>query len=200
MNKLYSRAVTAIVAIVSIMIISAGTFTIWLGQTPQMASGQPSMFTRILQDDPAGNAAGWDPDGSKRTFTIVDPEFSASDNTVVINTVQNNFVVCSVDYRIDRIFEVNCIETTSGTFPSDNITALPDTILEGGPADGAILYYTVVHAPLIPLRGSVSPDVLAQAQNQTAARGLEESPTPDAMAGPIDPGQVPEPIDPGDIP
>jgi len=138
------------------------------GQAPQTASGQVSMFTRILQDDPAGNAAGWDPDGSKRSFTIVEPEFSASDNMVIINTVQDNFVVCSVDYRGDRFFEVNYIESTNGYFPSGNMT-----VLGGGPADGAILYYTIIHSPLIPLRGPPPPDVLEQGLNQTSARELE---------------------------
>jgi hypothetical protein len=42
-------------------------------------------------------------------------------------------------------------------------------VLEGGPTDGAILYYTVIYAPIAPL--TVPPaDVLEQTQNATAER------------------------------
>jgi hypothetical protein len=163
MNKLCMNILLTLSAF--IMISSA--YTVLLGQTPQTANAQISIFTRVLNDDPAGHAAGWDPDGSRRSFNIIEPEFAASDNMVLINTVQANFVVCSVDSRGDGFFEVNCIETTNGYFPSGNMT-----VLEGGPDDGATLYYTVIHSPFIPSRGPPPPGVLAEEQNLLMQRGL----------------------------
>jgi hypothetical protein len=160
--EMNSRYLTA--AATLIITISAGTITIFLGQIPQTASAQLSIFTRTLKDDQAGHASGWDPDGSRRSFMITEPEFYSTDDTVVINTQQNNFVVCSVDYRAQFTFEVNCIETTNGYLPSGNMT-----ILGGGPDEGATLYYTVIHGTVLPLRAPLS-DILAQAQNATAER------------------------------
>jgi hypothetical protein len=171
MNKRYSTAV-ATLAIVTIM--ATGTIAPLLGQTLQTASAQlVNGFTKIVRDNPAGNAVGWDPDGLKHTFVIDDPEVTVND-TILINTHQDNFVVCSVDYRPNfGSFEVNCIETTPGFEPPiGNIT-----VLEGGPDDGAILFYTVITANNVPV--TVSPaDLLAQAQNATAERRerAEESP------------------------
>jgi hypothetical protein len=92
---------------------------------------------------------------------------------VLINTVQANFVVCSVDSRGNGFFEVNCIETTNGYFPSGNMT-----VLEGGPDDGATLYYTVIHSPFIPSRGAPPPGFLAEEQNLLMQRGLGEPSSP----------------------
>jgi hypothetical protein len=170
MNKRYSTTVAALAAVT---IMATGTIAPLLGQTLQTASAQPSFFTKIVRDDQAGNAVGWNPNGLKRTFFIVDPEVGDG-NTILINTHQHNFVVCSVDYRPPGgFFEVNCIETTQGIDPLPG--QMP--VLEGGPADGAILYYTVLDVDVVPL--TVPPaDVLAQAQNATAERreGAEESP------------------------
>jgi hypothetical protein len=173
MNKRYSITVATLAAVA---IMATGTIAPLLGPTLQTASAQPQpglpMFTKIVQDDQTGNAVGWNPDGVRRTFLIVDDEVTANDN-ILINTRQSNFVVCSVDFKVDRIFEVNCIETTQGFNPPPG--QIP--VLEGGPDNGAILYYTVIQLPPIPLTAP-SADVLEQAQNATAERreGAEESP------------------------
>lgn len=170
MNKPYS---TTVVTLAAAIIIATGTIAPLLGQTAQTASAQlPNMWTKVVRDDQAGNAVGWNPDGLTRSFEIVDHELTLA-STVLINTNQSNFVVCSVDYRASDIhFEVNCIETTSGFFPTGEMP-----VLGGGPADGAILYYTVIQAPIEPVT-VLTPDALAQAQNITAERreGAEESP------------------------
>jgi hypothetical protein len=170
MNKRYSTAGTTLAAII---IIATGTIAPSLAQTPQTASAQLlSIWTKVVRDDQAGNAVGWNPDGLTRSFTIIDQELTLA-STVLINTHQSNFVVCSVDYRpTDIHFEVNCIETTPGYLPTGEMP-----VLGGGPADGAILYYTVIQAGIQPLNVPTS-DVLTQAQNMTAERrqGGEESP------------------------
>jgi hypothetical protein len=66
MNKRYSTTVTALAAVT---IMATGTIAPLLGQTLQTASAQPliepqpglTMFTKILQDDEAGNLVGWRP-------------------------------------------------------------------------------------------------------------------------------------------
>jgi hypothetical protein len=163
MNKRYS---TTVATLAIVIIMATGTIAPLLGQTLQTASAQLAEgFTKIVRDNPAGNAVGWNPDGLERTFVINDPEVTVND-TILINTEQDNFVVCSVDHRHRfnfSSFEVNCIETTPGFGPG-NIT-----VLEGGPADGATLIYTVIAAFNAPL--TVSPDdLLAQPQNATAER------------------------------
>jgi hypothetical protein len=167
MNKRYSAAAT----LAAVIIIAIGTIALLLGQTPQTASAQlPNMWTKVVRDDQVGHAVGWNPDGLTRSFDIVDQELNLA-STVLINTHQSNFVVCSVDYRPSDIhFEVNCIETTPGYFPTGEMP-----VLGGGPADGAILYYTVIQAPIEAVT-VLTPDVLAQAQNMTAERreGTEE--------------------------
>jgi hypothetical protein len=170
MNKRYSITGTSLAIII---IIVTGTIALSLAQAPQTASAQLlSIWTKVVRDDQAGNAVGWNPDGLTRSFTIIDQELTLA-STVLINTHQDNFVVCSVDYRPSDIhFEVNCIETTPGYLPTEEMP-----VLGGGPADGAILYYTVIQAGIQPLNVPTS-DVLAQAQNMTAQRmeGGEEPP------------------------
>jgi hypothetical protein len=166
MNKRYSTTVATLAAVT---IMATGTIAPLLGQILQTASAQtPSAFTKIVRDDQRGNAVGWNPDGVTRTFFIAEPELGEP-WTVLINTHQANFVVCSVDYKIAQTgFEVNCIETNpSGQMP----------VRGGGPADGATLYYTVINAVLAPTTAPPA-DVLEQAQNATAERreGAEESP------------------------
>jgi hypothetical protein len=171
MNKRYSTTVATLAAVT---IMATGTIAPLLGQTLQTASAQPpiepqpglTMFTKILQDDEAGNAVGWRPDGLRRTFAITDEEVDGND-TILINTDQpgQDFVVCSVDNKDEFGFEVNCIETIYGD-PNDP-PQMP--VLEGGPDDGAILYYTVIRLPPVPLT-SPSADVLEQTQNATAER------------------------------
>jgi hypothetical protein len=110
--------------------------------------------------------------GLKCTFSITDEEVDL-DDTILINTHHEgpNWVVCSVDRKYEFGFEVNCIETTSGD-PNDP-PQMP--VLEGGPDDGAILYYTVIRLPPVPVTAPPA-DVLEQTQNATAQRreGAEE--------------------------
>lgn len=79
---------------------------------------------------------GWEPDGNRTTFVIDDflaslGDLHPSHSTVLINTIQENYVVCAVDYLFsDGYFEVNCNEP---------------------PADGAKLKYVVINQePIVP--------------------------------------------------
>jgi hypothetical protein len=121
-------------------ILSTGTFA-FIVQTPQKAHAASfSVVHRILMDDDAGHARGWDPDGLARTFAISDNEFNSSTSVVVINTQQGNFGICQVDwwsgqFNGQEVFEVNCIETTTGQTP----------VLEGGPSEGSVLKYAIIN-------------------------------------------------------
>jgi len=162
MNTRYSKIIGTILG--AILIVGTTTITSLLVQTPQTASAQLNIWTKIVRDDQAGNSVGWNPDGSIRTFTITDPELTLASN-VLINTHQSNFVVCSVDYRpTDTQFEVNCIETTNGYLPTGDVP-----VLTGGPADGAILYYTVIQGGIQPVTPLDAEDEV-RAQNMTADR------------------------------
>ena len=79
----------------------------------EFKSGSESPWTcasKIINDSPEGNALGWDPDGSKTTFSIDEPCYLEQDSTVLINVKDGaaNFEVCNVDYRTDNFFEVFC--------------------------------------------------------------------------------------------
>jgi hypothetical protein len=63
---------------------------------------------KILRDNRIGHIRGWDPNGVWRTFFISDKCVDPIKSTVLINTIQGNYVVCSVDYLVDEGFEVNC--------------------------------------------------------------------------------------------
>jgi hypothetical protein len=164
MNKRYSTTVATLAAVT---IMATGTIAPLLGQTLQTANAQLSGYTKIVRDDQAGNAVGWNPDGLERSFSIIDEEVTLND-TILINTllVGLNFVVCSVDHKYEMGFEVNCIETTSGFDPP---TPPQMPVLEGGPDDGSILYYTVITANVVPVTAPPA-DVSEQAQNATAER------------------------------
>jgi hypothetical protein len=106
-------------------------------------------------------------DGLTRSFSIFDPELTLN-STVIINTHQSNLVVCLVDNRISNTsFEVNCIETIP--HPLSGPPTGNTTVLGGGPAEGAILYYTVIQGAIQPLTVPEL-DVSAQVQNMTAER------------------------------
>jgi hypothetical protein len=127
----YTFAVAALGAI-----LFTGTLA-FIVQTSQIAHAASfSVVHRVIMDDDAGHAIGWDPDGSRRHFLISDNEFNSSTSVVVINTRQGNFGICQVDWWGVVLFEVNCIATQSeGTPP----------VLEGGPADGSILKYSIIN-------------------------------------------------------
>ena len=98
------------------------------GQQQQIADAQLSIVHRILNDNSAGNNRGWNPNGSIKAFTIRDAAFNPSISTVVINTKQANFPVCSVDYWTPGTFEVNCsIAPSNGGILSYVIISIPTT-------------------------------------------------------------------------
>jgi len=133
MNVKYTIAIALLGAI-----LFTGTL-VFIGQTSQNAHAASfSVVHRVIMDDDAGHAIGWDPDGSRRTFLISDNEFNSSTSVVVINTRQVNYEICQVDYwsLSGDFFEVNCIETQSAGTPP---------VLEGGPADGSILKYSIIN-------------------------------------------------------
>lgn len=93
------------------------------------------MTFRTLLDDAEGNAAGWNPDGATRSFTITDSAFDASWSIVIINTQE--IVVsdtCSVDYRTGNTFEIHCA-----------VDSAP--IASSPPEDGARLDYMIISFP-----------------------------------------------------
>jgi hypothetical protein len=120
-------------------ILFTGTLA-FIVQTSQIAHAASfSVVHRVIMDDDAGHARGWDPDNSRRVFTISDNEFNSSTSVVVINTRQINFGICQVDYWSDpQFFEVNCLETQPGG------TGTPP-VLDGGPSDGSILKYAIIN-------------------------------------------------------
>lgn len=123
-------------------ILSTGTLA-FIIETPQKAHAASfSVVHRILMDNDAGHARGWDPDDSRRTFSISDTEFNSSTSVVVINTRQDFTGLCQVDWwtgpgDVQGVFEVNCIRTTplTGQIP----------VVEGGPSEGDILSYAIIN-------------------------------------------------------
>lgn len=113
------------IAIVTTLAIQVLSLT---GQQQQLATAQLSIVHRILGDNSAGNNRGWNPNGSIKFFTIRDAAFNPSTSTVLINTKQANFPVCSVDYWAPGTFEVNCnIAPSNGGILSYVIISIPPT-------------------------------------------------------------------------
>lgn len=99
--------------IIGAVLFIFGTAAIPLNMQQADAQLLPSEFPqklkhRILLDNAFGASQGWDPNGVKTTFWITDSFTSLSFSSVLVNTKQSNFVVCSVDYLTDLAFEVNC--------------------------------------------------------------------------------------------
>jgi len=100
-------------AIMGAVLFIFGTAAIPLNMQQTDAQLLPGDFPqklkhRVLLDNAFGNSQGWTPNGSQKTFWIQDSFTSLSFSSVLVNTKQSNFVVCSVDYLTDLAFEVNC--------------------------------------------------------------------------------------------
>jgi hypothetical protein len=95
---------------------------------PVISQGDLTSKTVILRDDLAGNQRGWDPNGTRTTFWINDEDVAAAKSTVLVNTIQKNYVICSVDSMAYSApgFEVKCINESGE-----------------GPSNGGELHYTV---------------------------------------------------------
>jgi hypothetical protein len=97
------------------------------------------MVHRILFDDAAGNAAGWNPNGTEFAFFISDPAFDPQKSTVFLNVDDDQFyVLCGVDLRGfqgGNNFEVVCV---------------------GEPSEGTRLDYVIVTMPSTPMPASAS--------------------------------------------
>ena len=79
------------------------------------------MFSVILHD----GSRGWTPNGTANTFVIDEIEVHPDYSTILVNTIQDNIVICAVDYLYaDGYFEVKCNEA---------------------PADGTTLKYVVIN-------------------------------------------------------
>lgn len=89
---------------------------------------------------------GWEPDGNATTFVIDEPEVHPDFSTVIVNTIQGNFVICAVDYLWNEAFEVNC--------------NLP-------PADGAQLKYTVINMDPIEVGYPIADELAERYENLT---------------------------------
>jgi hypothetical protein len=140
--KLLMIMVIAAIATLAIQVLSM------TGQQQQLANAQLSIVHRILNDNSSGNSRGWNPNGSAKSFTIRDAAFNPITSTVVINTKQANFPVCSVDYWTPGTFEVNC-----------NIA----------PSNGGILSYVIISIPAT-TNGMGAAGVSGQAQSELGQR------------------------------
>lgn len=77
------------------------------------ADNNNKIIHRILKDDSTGNNKGWNPNGNTRVFVIKDSDFDPQLSVVGIDTKQQNYVVCSVDYWTKGAFEVVCTKAPS---------------------------------------------------------------------------------------
>lgn len=136
--------------------------------------------TTVLFDDAIGNARGWNPDGNTDTFQIFDLDVDTPRSTILVNTRQDNFVNCAVDYIGFQYFEVECLkvkDTYDGPIDPEHV---------GGPSDGAILHYTVFNRAFgiesleqpfsseeaqLPGGIGVSEQAIAGAENRTQTTG-----------------------------
>jgi hypothetical protein len=137
-----------VIAVITILAIQVLSMT---GLQQQLASAQLSIVHRILNDNSFGNGRGWNPNGSVRVFTIRDAAFNPATSTVLINTKQGNFPVCSVDYWVAAAFEVNC-----------NIA----------PSNGGILSYVIISIPATAsgIGGAGAAGLASQAQSELSQR------------------------------
>jgi hypothetical protein len=140
--KLLMIMLIAVIATLAIQVLSM------TGQQQQLANAQLSIVHRILNDNSSGNSRGWNPNGSAKSFTIRDAAFNPSTSTVLINTKQANFPVCSVDYWTPGTFEVNC-----------NIA----------PSNGGILSYVIISIPAA-TSGMGAAGLSSQAQSEVGQR------------------------------
>jgi hypothetical protein len=136
------------IAVITTLAIQVLSIT---GLQQQLASAQLSIVHRILNDNSAGNGRGWNPNGSVKVFTIKDAAFNPSTSTVLINTKQGNFPVCSVDYWTPGTFEVNC-----------NVA----------PSNGGILSYVIISIPATTsgMGGAGTAGLSSQAQSELSQR------------------------------
>ena len=69
-----------------------------------------SCASKVIKDSSEGNALGWNPDGTRTSFTIDEPCYLKSDSTVLVNVNDGgtNFAACNVDFSTDGFFEVYC--------------------------------------------------------------------------------------------
>ena len=158
---------TELILAASFFIVAA---TIVSSAQPNSVMGQTDLTSKtvILRDDAAGNERGWDPDGVVNTFWIFDDDVTAARSTVLVNTIQDNFVTCSVDW-MDQFFsstgfEVKCINENGE-----------------GPSDGGELHYTVFNSaftidPTGPLYleadlGNLTASLDVMTQNRSAMAG-----------------------------
>lgn len=109
---------------------------------------------RRIFDDANGNSIGWNPNGERKLFGILDDRFNVGTSIVLINT--NNYVlpgvVCHVDYRVigptGPSFEVNCGNGNPGAI---------------APEDGTYLDYLIITMPFTlpdvaqPTEGPIEP-------------------------------------------
>jgi hypothetical protein len=156
--KLLTMMSIAVITTLAIQVLSM------TGQQQQLATAQLSIIHRILNDNSAGNNRGWNPNGSIKSFTIRDAAFNPSTSTVLINTKQANFPVCSVDYWTPGTFEVNC-----------NIA----------PSNGGILSYVIISIPPTAGAGAgLSPQAQSElSQRQGAARAQQQQLQPSEVPG-----------------
>jgi hypothetical protein len=97
----------------------------------------------VILSDGQGN---WNPDGTRTSWTIVDPDFSPLTSTVLVNIKSYpDYNVCNVDYMYGAgAFSVTCITHHRLGEPNNVCCSV------GGPANGAELHYTIFN-PSLPL-------------------------------------------------
>lgn len=110
------------------------------------------LFTVILND----GSEGWEPDGNVTTFVINEPEVDPDYSTVIVNTIQDNLVICAVDYLWSGEFEVHC---------------------DMPPADGAQLRYTVINMDPIEVNYPTAEKLAERYENLTEGVVVGELPS-----------------------
>jgi len=100
---------------------------------------------KVLLDDATGNSHGWDPDGTKRSFAIIDNSITA-DSVVVANVSfgTSTSMTCAVG-PVGQVFEgadfyfgLHCA-VDSGFDPSI------------APPNGAVISYAIISMPTTPV-------------------------------------------------
>jgi hypothetical protein len=112
-----------------------------------------------LTSNNESESLGWNPNGSADTFIIFDSKVDPNKSLVLINTLQDNNVTCSVDYLAKGFFEVHCDEP---------------------PSSGGELHYMVLNgiesSMLTMSSGNITERVqnITNAENITIPRALEQ--------------------------
>ena len=159
-----------VIPVTVLTVLAATSAFSFIGQNSSFAQDTPeqtpqpqalSIIHRILQDNSDGNSKGWNPDGSRRIFTIYDSAYNPATSVVVVNTKQANFVICQVDYWYNGAFEVYC-----------NVA----------PSNGGILNYAIINTE-VSLSAATAATASEEVQQEAQQRELSAERVPPGQGG-----------------